>query len=525
MSLKKVAVECARHTSLKGVARMLKSDSAVSKCLWFFGVVLFLVVCGQQCYVILKEYFSYPVVTTISDKDVVFAGENVNPFPNIEVCNLSPFSSEAQNIDDILSVDEYLGLVEQARNESMNMTDPHPDFKMEEIFEILNSPEGYFNYLGYSKAKKLGHQPDIFIAKCSIIIYYGSAFYHQPCGNNVTMAVKVRRHFLQCIHLQIQETNYIYGISLVLYTDGFKDPFHFKDWDKYHIFETGIDRASGALIELFHPGAASFAQPIDAMYVNPGETTNIRFKYQTITRLDEPYGICNTTEPDERGRIYTRQACMGSCQAIKTIDRCNCIDTLATLFNERHEHQFSYCLSLRRGIEAVRSNVKCLYVEDNEDTHLEDCLGRCQVPCITYAYPATITSTKWPKPSQYKAFYKSIIANKSYAWRFAEMANDCHGEQSNCTQEQISQQQYLVDNHFAKVDILLGDLRQTLITDHPQISLSSLLAKLGGALNLWSGITVVIIIEFIDFILKLVVMKSETFANSKKINSEMSNEN
>ncbi len=81
---------------------------------------------------------------------------------------------------------------------------------------------------------------------------------------------------------------------------------------------------------------------------------------------------------------------------------------------------------------------------------------------------------------------------------------------------QISRQQYLTDNHFAKVNIILGDHRHTFITDHPQISLSSLLAKLGGSLNLWSGITVVIVIEFIDFILRLILTKSENSVNNKK---------
>ncbi len=315
MALKKVPIECASHTSLKGVARILKSDSAILKSLWCFGVVLFLAVCVQQCYIILEEYFSYPVITTISDKDVMFDGEHMDPFPTIEVCNHSPFSSEAKNIDDILSVDEYLELVDKAEMEAMNKTDIYPLNYTKQIFNIWSSPEGYFNYLKYSTAKRLGHQADIFIAKCSTINYFGSALYQQPCGDGVSITTRLNKYFLQCTQIQVpRTTTYVYGISLVLYTDGFKDPFHFKDWRTYLKLDMGIDRTSGTTIGLYHPQTDGFIQPADVIYVNPGETTDIRFKYQTITRLNKPYGICSMTLQDRTSKVYTRQACLANCQ-------------------------------------------------------------------------------------------------------------------------------------------------------------------------------------------------------------------
>ena len=514
MSLKKVMRECASHTSLKGVARILKSDSAILKGLWLFGVVLFLMVCGLQCYDIIQEYLSYPVITTISDKDVVFAGENADLFPNIGICNLSPFSSEAKNIEDIISVEEYLKLVVEAKMEAMNKTNLDPTNQTETILNFWNSPEGYFNYLGFSKARRLGHQPEVFIAKCTIINYFGSTLYQKPCGNLINITTRVNGHFLQCTEIKVPKTTpYVYGISLVLYTDGFKDPFHFKDWGTYHSFDTGVGTASGASLALYHPKTEGLIKPADVIYVNPGEATDVRFKYNTITKLEKPYGICNKTAPQRGGMIYTREACLAKCQGWSTMANCGCIDTIVPYFLESYEMFLPYCMSMKNGIEGVNSNINCMMW--SADIGFQSCVERCQVPCITHEYPASIASTKWPKPSQYKAFYQSNIADKPYAWRFAELEQDCHIETSNCTLQQISRQQYLIDNRFAKVNIILGDHRHTFITDHPQISLSSLLAKLGGTLNLWSGITVVIIIEFVDFLLKLVLTKSKNFINKK----------
>ncbi len=512
--LKKAAIECASHTSLKGVARILKSDSVILKGLWLIGVVLFLTICGYQCYVIMEEYFSYPVLTTISDKNVKFEGENAHAFPSIEVCNLSPFSSEAKNTADILSVEEYLKLFNQARMEIMNKTDSHPGLNNSDIFQIWNSPEGYINYLGYNQAKRLGHQSDIFIAKCTVIKYAGSALYHEKCQDNLIITTRSNGHFLQCTHIEAPKMNYLYGVSLVLYTDGFEDPFHFKDWGSYNIYNTGIDRASGASLSLHHPNADSIIQPADVVYINPGEMTDIRFKHQTITRLGKPYGICNMSDPNGTSKMYTQQSCMAYCQAYINLRYCHCVNTIVSFTSKEDRYNYPYCLSLEHGIEKVKNNINCmLWASDNE---FGNCEETCQVPCVTHRYPTTITSTKWPKPSQHNAFYKSIIANKPYAWRFAELDIDCHSHTRNCTLEQIFRQQYLVENHFAKVNIILGDHRHTFITDHPQISFSSLLAKLGGALNLWSGITVVIIVEVIDFLLKLFLTKSENFSNSMK---------
>ncbi len=98
MSMKNITLEFATSTSMKGVPRILKSERKIFKCLWASAVVVLLFICGQQCYVILNEYFSYPKTISVYTQEMKFDGTDVLQMPNVVLCNLNPFSSEVKNI-------------------------------------------------------------------------------------------------------------------------------------------------------------------------------------------------------------------------------------------------------------------------------------------------------------------------------------------------------------------------------------------------------------------------------------------
>lgn len=76
---------------------------------------------------------------------------------------------------------------------------------------------------------------------------------------------------------------------------------------------------------------------------------------------------------------------------------------------------------------------------------------------------------------------------------------------------------YLVSDHFAKVYIYLASTSHTKLVSVPKISIAALFAQLGGILNLWSGISVVLVVEFLDFLFK-VAMSSDKNNDEKKTN-------
>ncbi len=150
--------------------------------------------------------------------------------------------------------------------------------------------------------------------------------------------------------------------------------------------------------------------------------------------------------------------------------------------------------------EDLWSHIGCVF-EVREETDIP-CHDACQTPCKVTDYSTITSNVKWPKKSRYSTFYDRVIANKTYAWRFSALheSNRTDGAATAATAA-------LMEDNFARIEISLGSMVIKRYKDERKISFSSFLASLGGALNLWCGITVVIILEFIDWMLKICLEK------------------
>ena len=61
----------------------------------------------------------------------------------------------------------------------------------------------------------------------------------------------------------------------------------------------------------------------------------------------------------------------------------------------------------------------------------------------------------------------------------------------------------LVSRNFLRVDISLRDIDYVNFVDSPKTSVNSFLSKIGGILNLFAGITIVIGVELLDLFISL----------------------
>ncbi len=131
----------------------------------------------------------------------------------------------------------------------------------------------------------------------------------------------------------------------------------------------------------------------------------------------------------------------------------------------------------------------------------------CQPRCTTHQYLTTVSAVKWPRKSQYKAIYDNILANKTYAWRYEVLKKDCIEE--NCTLTERWEQEELIESNLAKVNIFLKNDRHIITEEKPKTTFSILVSQLGATLNLWCGITVVIFIELLEYVILLFLKKSQ----------------
>ena len=67
----------------------------------------------------------------------------------------------------------------------------------------------------------------------------------------------------------------------------------------------------------------------------------------------------------------------------------------------------------------------------------------------------------------------------------------------------------LIKNNFVKIDFVLDFTSFLEFTEVPKYSLFSFLGTFGGSLNLWTGITVVVVIEIIETMINILTAERD----------------
>ena len=109
-----------------------------------------------------------------------------------------------------------------------------------------------------------------------------------------------------------------------------------------------------------------------------------------------------------------------------------------------------------------------------------------------------LSQTAWPSHTIHQNFYDMYIANRSYESQYRalfERANDSFRRKELYAK---------VTKHFLAVHVYWENIAAFEMQDKPQLTLTSFTSQLGGALNLWAGITVVVIIELIELCYEVV---------------------
>ena len=96
-------------------------------------------------------------------------------------------------------------------------------------------------------------------------------------------------------------------------------------------------------------------------------------------------------------------------------------------------------------------------------------------------------------------FYDLYIANKSYEEYYRSFFE--HRNESDQHRELHDR----IRKHFLVAHVYLETGEVLDIRDKPQLTATAFLSQLGGALNLWAGITVVIVVELIELCYEVVV--------------------
>ena len=111
----------------------------------------------------------------------------------------------------------------------------------------------------------------------------------------------------------------------------------------------------------------------------------------------------------------------------------------------------------------------------------------------------------WPSDILQGDFYKEYIMGRPYQTHYAALENL---NNANSSDIELFIAERLVKKHFLSIRILAHtDVQELQATE--KISLASYISQLGGALNLWAGITVVVVVELIELLYFFIAEKGE----------------
>ena len=470
MIFKKELIIFLQKTSVKGIPRYFKVEHFNLKIVWVCAIIIFFSFGFYQSYKLIAEYFSFPKVTFIKEHE--FSLKEDLSFPNIQVCNAYP-SGMLRNVPKNESVQYYWRKVEELTKCGNCST--AEQLQLLELKEILGSAHGYIQYIGVDKVINLMKNYTDFLIEC-FVFTVGSTL-GKRCAIVATVKIVPSTEYLVCLRLKFSWNLGIFKVSLTFYIDSFKSSNKFYNSKNYL---TPI--SSGVVYALYHQDIKNITFK-QLQTAPPGFQTSVLIQKQIHTRLSKPYGNC------VQGMEYNYLICLNNCISSTVVKYCNC---------SAHDY-IKNCFSLELNQSKLLENYQCEKDATKRMMRHEECLG-CRHSCSEIKYTKEVSYTKWPIPHQYPSFYQKFIKSKPYASKFATEGDNI----TNTGSIDFSSKKDLFNENFVKINFEIDNGAYLEFQEIPKYTLFSFLGTLGGALNLWTGITVVVVVEIIEVLVNIV---------------------
>ncbi len=199
--------------------------------------------------------------------------------------------------------------------------------------------------------------------------------------------------------------------------------------------------------------------------------------------------------------ISDQTACVYSCVQAEVSSQCRCVATTFPASKEKFNWtETPFCQQLIEDMWELKNKSICM--KDVIDKISNSCNSECQAECHEYRHLMTTNSITWPMNDMQLGFYDDVIKGKPFANKFKIYANISKmvSDENDMEAKELLDRTHLIRENFAKASVFLANDNLMIIEDRESMSLTDLLASLGGTLNLYSGISFILIVELIDFL-------------------------
>ncbi len=429
---------------------------------------------------------------------------------------------------------------------------------------------------GNEMAQLLGHRAVTLIQSCSLFTTDGAMKYLIPCEDRVKVTQITNPVNYNCYLFSVKESHQSFaGIDLVLYLNNLQGMDSFMGLPSsyhYNRYST-TGQTIGALFSIVEPGTLPTQEQ---KRLNPGTLNEIEFSIVNNSFLTPPHGNCNSHVTDiiyqinDKEYRYTEDVCLINCIAHKVLNRCSCIPVVNGHLMLESNGTLPYCASIKhRTIDEVIANMNCSNSISVEVRKL--CQASCKPKCEKTSYPSQMKTTTWPLIQVQESFYKQMVVNKPYQFRFEEIyyelveayagkepedifgemyekhiahpqfellreleeMNNKHHEEHYV--EEINEKHHsnetnldhditfaiagarseMITNNFLRISAYMAKSTVTVKEDSMKYTPMSLLSQIGAIANLWAGITIVVVIEMVELLYRMSTARKQDVTKTK----------
>ena len=213
-------------------------------------------------------------------------------------------------------------------------------------------------------------------------------------------------------------------------------------------------------------------------------------------------------------------SCISACGQKAVEEECKCtMPFYGSTATKVNLSETPFCLDLTDEYDDIVNRTECL--REVMATKYPECSEKeCHSPCKEYMYHKNSYSAKWPRKSQQIPFYYKYIEGFPYESKFNifKTITNLYKKGNVSEVNRLLRQSTIIQDNFLKLSVYLSSIDVVTIRDHVGVTLNDLLAKIGGTLNLYSGISFILIVEAIDLIYNILFSrgKNNPAEDSKK---------
>nr|XP_014699666.2 acid-sensing ion channel 5 [Equus asinus] len=433
---KKFHHDFAISTSFHGVHNVVRNRSKIRKVIWLLVVLGSVLLVVWQIYSRLVNYFTWPTTTSIEVQYV----EKIE-FPAVTFCNLNRFQTEAAaKFGVIFFLWNVVSKVLHLQEINANSTGS------KEAIDFLASHQ---NFSITEFVKKHG-----FYLNNSTLL--DCDFFGKPCGPQDF--AHIFTEYGNCFTFNhgenIQAKNKVSvsgrGLNLLFNVNQAK----FTDDPALGFVDAGVIFVIHSPKKVPQFDGLGLLSPV-------GMHARVTIRQVKTVHQEYPWGECNPNMKLQNFSTYSTSGCLKECKAQHIEKQCGCLPFLLPgNGTECNLQKFYNCVSPT--LDHIEVQGLCTMGTHNSS---------CPVPCEETGYPATISYSTFPSLKALKYLSKKLNRSPKY-----------------------------IRENLVNIEINYSDLNYKITQQQKAVSVSELLADVGGQLGLFCGASVITIIEIIDYL-------------------------